>query len=83
MRQLCLLSLVSACAPARVVVVHPIPAPQRVEYRCDPWPLKENEKLSPALATRFLNEMGAKGWDSYVGNEQFSCFKRYVSDPPK
>jgi hypothetical protein len=53
-----------------------------VEYRCDPWPLKEGEKLGPEIATRFLNEMGAKGWDSYIGNEQVVCFKRYVSDPP-
>jgi hypothetical protein len=40
-------------------------------------PLPPGGKLDAALATRFLNEMGAKGWDSFVGNEQMVCFKRY------
>jgi hypothetical protein len=71
--------LCAACAPARVVVVDPVPAPRRVEYRCDPWPLPAGVKLDAALATRFLNEMGAKGWDSFVGNEQMVCFKRYLA----
>jgi hypothetical protein len=48
----------------------------RIEYRCDPWPLRPGAKLDPQTATRFLNEMGQKGWDSFIGNEQVVCFKR-------
>jgi hypothetical protein len=70
--------LLAGCAPTRVVVTEPIPPPARVAYRCDPWPLPEGAKLDPATATRYLNEMGAKGWDSFVGNDTFVCFKRYL-----
>ena len=73
---------VGACAPARVVVVAPIPPASQIEYRCDPWPIPPGGKLEPALATRFLNEMGAQGWDSFIGNEQVVCFKRYVVPKP-
>jgi hypothetical protein len=72
----------TACVPARVVVVEPIPPPRRIEYRCDPWPVPPGGMLDPKLATRFLNEMGAQGWESYIGNEQVVCFKRYVVSKP-
>ena len=39
-------------------------------------------KLDPTVANRYLNEMGAKGWDSYIGSEQIVCFKRYIVVPP-
>lgn len=74
---------IAACAPTRVIVVQPIPPPPRVEYRCDPWPLPPGAKLDPSLATRYLNEVGAQGWESYIGNEQFVCFKRYAISKPK
>jgi hypothetical protein len=72
------LLVLSSCVPARVVVVEPVPPPPRIEYRCDPWPIPPGGKLEPTLATRFLNELGAEGWESYIGNEQVVCFKRYV-----
>jgi hypothetical protein len=72
----------AACAPARVVVMEPIPPPRKIEYRCDPWPVPPGDKLNPRLAANFLNEMGAHGWDSFIGNEQVVCFKRYVVATP-
>jgi hypothetical protein len=66
-----------------VVVVEPIPPPAKFEYRCDPWPLPSGGKLEPALATRYLNEVGAQGWESFVGNEQMVCFKRAVASRTK
>jgi hypothetical protein len=76
------LLLASACAPTRVIVVAPVPPPQRIEYRCAPWPIPPGGKLDPTIANKFLNEMGAQGWDSYIGNEQIVCFKRYIALAP-
>jgi hypothetical protein len=76
---LLVLSCAPSTAPLRVVVIEPVPAPRHVEYRCDPWPIPEGGKLDPTIATTFLNQMGASGWDSYIGSEQVVCFKRYVA----
>ena len=73
----------SACVPAQVVVTQPIPPPSQFQYRCDPWPLPPGAKLDPVTATRFLNEIGAQGWESFIGNEQVVCFKRAVISKPK